>query len=285
MRTFCLFAAAGLLALLASPATPARPDAPMAASPWVELHSARVRLVAGPTAVAVGTPFVAGVEIVLAEGWKTYWRMPGEAGVPPLFDWSGSDNAAGIEVRYPAPVRLQEPGAQTVGYKGAVVFPVEVMPADASRPVVLKLALEAGICREICIPGEARLALTLAPQQARALPAELAQALARVPRRQAVRRSTDPELVNAALVAGADGGARLVVDARIPGSAAGADLFIEAPESLYVPLPKQAPAGAVGAVRFEAGLAPDLVRDLAGKVLTLTLVSESGASEALWKVP
>ena len=73
--------------------------------------------------------YLAGVEITLAEGWKTYWRTPGDAGVPPLFDWTGSTNVAAIKVRYPAPIataqsRLPRPSATRI----RVIFPVEVTP-------------------------------------------------------------------------------------------------------------------------------------------------------------
>ena len=65
------------------------------ASPWVELNTARVRLLAGPARSAkAAKSYLAGVEITLADGWKTYWRMPGDAGVPPNFDWAGSTNVA-----------------------------------------------------------------------------------------------------------------------------------------------------------------------------------------------
>ena len=104
------------------------------ASPWVELHAARVRLLAGPPAVKSAKSYLAGVEITLAEGWKTYWRTPGDAGVPPTFDWAGSTNLATIKVGYPAPRRMQEPGAETIGYTSAVIFPVEVVPRDAASP-------------------------------------------------------------------------------------------------------------------------------------------------------
>ena len=83
--------------------------------------------------------------------------MPGDAGVPPTFDWAGSANAATIKVLYPAPMRMPEAGGEAIGYKQAVLFPIEVTPQDPAKPVVLKLALEFGICREICIPATAKL--------------------------------------------------------------------------------------------------------------------------------
>ena len=200
------------------------------ASPWVELHAARVRLLAGAPAVKSAKSYLAGVEITLAEGWKTYWRTPGDAGVPPLFDWTGSTNVAAIKVRYPAPHRMQEPGAETIGYKSAVIFPVEVVPSDPGKPVDLKLTAEFGVCRDICIPAEAKLSLTLLPSQLEgdASPALIA-ALERVPRPQASRRASDPEVRR--VTASLDGGApRLSIEARFPQGGRGADVFVEAPD-------------------------------------------------------
>src|SRR5688500_315903 len=145
LRTAALAAAA--LALAA--ATPARGEPARdadAASPWVELHASRARLVASQAKAAGGTR-LAGVEIAMSDGWKTYWRTPGDAGIPPQYDWSGSTNAASLKVLYPTPMRMAEAGGEVIGYKHAVLFPVEVTPRDPAKPVSLKLALEFGICR------------------------------------------------------------------------------------------------------------------------------------------
>jgi DsbC/DsbD-like thiol-disulfide interchange protein len=257
-----------------------------AASPWLELHAARVRLLAGPPAVKSAKSYLAGMEVTLAEGWKTYWRTPGDAGVPPLFDWTGSTNAAAIKVLYPAPHRMQEPGAQTIGYSSAVIFPVEVTPSDPSKPVDLKLTAEFGICREICVPAEAKLSLALSPSQldGQPLPA-LVAALELVPRPQQSRRATDPEMRR--ITASLDGSPpRLSIEARFPAGSRGADVFVEATDGLYVPLPKRLPDGADGTLRFEVDLSRGgNARDLKGKTLTLTLVSDRGATEATWTVP
>ncbi len=93
-----------------------------------------------------------GVHLQLGEGWKTYWRMPGEAGVPPEFDWSASASMARGEVLYPVPQRIADAGGETIGYKHEVVFPVRVYPADPATPVELKLALFAGVCKDVCVP-------------------------------------------------------------------------------------------------------------------------------------
>jgi DsbC/DsbD-like thiol-disulfide interchange protein len=256
------------------------------ASPWVELNSARVRLVAGGSLDKAAGSYLAGVEIALAEGWKTYWRTPGDAGVPPAFDWAGSVNVASVKVRYPAPTRLPEPAAETIGYKGVVLFPVDVVPQDARKPVALKLALSLGICREICIPAEASLDLALAPsQRAGDTPPALAAALERVPRPQASRRAGDPKLER--VTASLEGDRpHLAIEASFPQGGRGADVFVEALDGLYVPQPKRLAGGATGTLRFEVDLSRgDNARELRGKTLTLTLVDEAGATEVTWTVP
>jgi DsbC/DsbD-like thiol-disulfide interchange protein len=252
------------------------------ATAWADLHAGRARLVSGP-AKAAGASYLAGVEIVLAEGWKTYWRMPGDAGVPPVFDWTGSANVASVKVLYPAPKRMAEAGGQVIAYKGSVLFPVEVTPQEPGKPVGLKLTLELGICREICIPATANFDLAIVPGQPGPAAPQIAAALAQVPRPHAARRPGDPELKRVAVDRG---GAvpRLVVEAAFGAGGQGADVFVEAPDGLFVPLPKR-PAASGAVLRFEAELAGGLDRDLQGKTLTLTLIGDAGASEAVWRVP
>jgi len=250
---------------------------------WVDLHGARARLISSPARNANGR-YLAGLEVALEEGWKTYWRMPGDAGVPPTFDWSGSANAAAIKVLYPAPVRMPEAGGEVVGYKRSVVFPVDVTPQDPGKPVELKLTLELGICREICIPAAASFSLILTPGRTSAPAPQIAAALELVPRPQTARRAGDPELERVAV--DREGRVpRLIIEAMFRGGDKGADVFVEAPDGLYIPLPKRSAAAANGVARFETELAGGLDKDLKGKMLTLTLVGETGASEAEWRVP
>jgi DsbC/DsbD-like thiol-disulfide interchange protein len=269
---------------------------PGLASSWAELNNGRVRLVAGAPAAAGAQAYLAGVEVGLAKGWKTYWRMPGDAGVPPMFDWEGSSNVASVRVLYPAPLRLSEPAAETIGYKDAVLFPVEVVPKDASRPVELALNIEFGICRDICIPAQAKLSLTVSPATLVARPSpQIEAALDRVPRPHASRRRMDPKLESA--TATLEGAApRLTFEASFPRGADSADLFIEAPDGLYVPMARRLPDAAAPAaltadandalVHFEVDLSRSgNARELKGKTLTLTLVSAAGAAEIAWTVP
>lgn len=286
MSTARIFSCVTIVAALAAAASPQSQAATDLASPWTELHAARVRLIAGPGAAKQSTSFLAGVEISMADGWKTYWRVPGDAGVPPVFDWAASDNVGAIKVLYPAPKRLSEPAAETIGYKGSVVFPVEVTPLDAAKPVVLKLTLEFGVCRDICVPAEAVMAITIPAKGWSGGPPlqPIAVALERVPRPRAARRASDPDFKR--VMATLDGPeARLVVEAAFPGGSNGAELFVEAPDGLFVPMPTKSEQPG-GVVRFASDLARGgNAKEFKGKVLTLTLVSEAGATETSWTVP
>jgi len=289
---------AALGAVVIADGAAAQSQAPAQAPVWSELLNARARLIGGAPATAGAKSYLAGVEIALDEGWKTYWRMPGDAGVPPNFDWSGSSNVAALNVLYPAPQRMSEPAADTVGYKHAVLFPVEVVPKDASQPVRLALAVEFGVCREICIPAEARLSLALTPAQMASTPSPaMLAALEKVPRPSRSRYAEDPRVTRAS--AFLEGGQpHLVIVARFPKGEHGADLFVEAPDGLYLPMAKRVPnPSGPGEARLEADIGNDLVHfevdlaragnahELKGKALRLTLVSEAGASETSWTVP
>ena len=242
-------------------------------SDWVEGHSSRARLIAGSG--------MAGVEVQMPEGWKTYWRTPGDAGgVPPSFDWSKSENLAAATVLYPAPKRFSDGAGDTVGYKGTVVFPVRLIAKDPAKPIDLRLSLEYGVCKEICIPAEAALSLAVAPDKGSEVPDELATALKLVPAPEGERRTGDPVLRR---VVSELRGAKpnIVLETEFPSGSEHADLFIEAPQGLFVPLPKKTADDGSGRVTFQVDLSEDVdLQALKGQKLTATLVSDNGQSEA-----
>ena len=109
---------------------------------------------------------MAGLTIRLAPGWKTYWRNPGDAGIPPRFDWSGSENVADIQIVWPRPHAFDSFGLRTLGYKDAVTLPLRVTPTDPSAPIRLALTLDYGICSDICVPERAELSMRVGPGDA-----------------------------------------------------------------------------------------------------------------------
>ncbi len=106
---------------------------------------------------------MAAVELQLAPGWKTYWRSPGDAGIPPVFDWSGSQNVKSVRIHWPAPQVFELNGMQTIGYHERLVLPVEITPDDPSLPMRLAVSVELGVCDEICLPASLSLVSDLAP--------------------------------------------------------------------------------------------------------------------------
>lgn len=96
---------------------------------------------------------MAAVELELAPGWKTYWRSPGDAGIPPVFDWSGSENVKSVRLHWPVPEVFDSNGMQTIGYHEHLVLPIEITPEDPTRSVRLAVAVTLGVCDEICLPA------------------------------------------------------------------------------------------------------------------------------------
>lgn len=280
VRSNVLKAAAAGLALLSSAKWSVAGEL---ASPWSDgKRQSKARLVAGTVA---GKP-AAAVEIVLSEGWKTYWRVPGDAGgVPPAFDWSKSENVESAKVLFPAPTRFTDKLGDTLGFKGTATFPVVVTPKDATKPVSLALVLEYGICRELCIPVEAELTLIVPAGDAGPMPAAVTAAWERVPRMSNARRPMDPKLIKAEVKL--DGpNPSLAIEAEFPGGTTNAAIYVESSSNDYIPLPKLGSAIPAGAdrLRFEIDLTGAVdPAGIRGKDAKVTLVSAQGQTEATFK--
>ncbi|MCA0962726.1 protein-disulfide reductase DsbD domain-containing protein [Salipiger bermudensis] len=103
---------------------------------------------------------VAALHLSLAPGWKTYWRAPGDAGIPPSFDWAGSENAGGIDVLWPTPHVFWQSGMRSVGYKDELVLPLRITPRG-DGPIALRTEMQLGLCKDICLPHTLRINATL----------------------------------------------------------------------------------------------------------------------------
>ncbi len=253
-------------ALLAVPAGAVQAETTTA---WIEHPNSRVRLIADDTGMI-------GVELQLAAGWKTYWRMPGDAGVPPSFDWAGSEGITGFEVLYPAPISMSDQGGTAVGYKDRVVFPVR-LTRDAGTTAKIALEFSYGVCKDVCIPIDSKQSLMLGPTVANpsALPSSptLKAALALVPRATMEPAKATPALLSAAYELT---GVTPHVTFKTRGAV---DVFIEAPDSLFVPLTQKLD-DKEGVATFVVDLSksPDL-KDLAGKTLRVTVTGPQGSIE------
>jgi len=256
---------------------------------WDKGYQSRARLIAGRGPHDGTMQIIAGVQIEMPPGWKTYWRNPGEAGgVPPEFDWSKSENVKDIRVLFPAPKRLADQMGDSIGYSEKVVFPVIVSPADPSKPVGMALDLFYGVCREICIPAEAKISLKIPTAgTASGLPFALADMLRRVPAAPSDKGELVGDTPTSAprLVA-----SRFVFDGPKPhahfdvefgGDGSQGDLFVEGPTGTYLPMAKKVEASAQGSTSFKLDLAEVDMAELKGTTLRLTLVSPGASHEVV----
>ncbi|WP_099508838.1 protein-disulfide reductase DsbD domain-containing protein [Microvirga ossetica] len=188
-------------------------------------HS-RARLISGGTQ---GNHWLAGIEITLDPGFKTYWRNPGDSGLPPRFDWSGSENVAGAEVRFPAPYRHEDAAGVAYVYGKKVLLPVLVKAKDPGKPVKLVLSVEYGVCKDICIPARADLSLGLTDDGPGRSTIEAA--LAKVPVAQALGAQGDLSVLAVEPVK--QDKPAYTVTIRAPSGAKPA-LFAEGPENWYL---------------------------------------------------
>jgi DsbC/DsbD-like thiol-disulfide interchange protein len=253
------------------------------ASRWDGEPHGATRLIAGASLKSAGTKLVrAGIEIRLDPGWKTYWRYPGDSGVPPTLDFAGSENIKSVTTLWPAPERFADgAGGYSIGYHGDVVLPLRIVPNDATKPSSLRLKLGYAVCGKLCMPAQADLDLTLSGKAGAEEPTLIA-AEARVPRRLAlgdgrgfgiasVHRQTEGKRERVVVVIAAPDGVPV-------------ELFVEGPTPDWaLPLP-QATSPAAGSTpgmrqfTFDLdGLPPGAPTE--GALLTFTAVSPSEAIE------
>lgn len=100
---------------------------------------------------------MAALHLRLAQGWKTYWRAPGDAGIPPRFDWSGSHNLAGVRLHWPRPSVFDTAGLRTIGFADELVLPMEFSLRDPAAPAQISATVELGVCETVCIPVTLRI--------------------------------------------------------------------------------------------------------------------------------
>jgi DsbC/DsbD-like thiol-disulfide interchange protein len=276
----CFGVALALGAVLGSAGIGAATGAAPSASPWVASTNSKARLVSGTLDLDGKPTLFAGVQLRLNPGWKTYWKNPGDSGVPPSFDWAGSKNLKHAELLFPAPRRFADANGTAIGYEDEVTFPVKLTPEREGEPIELKLALDYGLCKDLCIPNNVSLGLMLPADLGKGDAALLESVLARVPNEALAGALPEIIGVNAKL----DGEApELVVDASFPPGATGTDLFIDAGD-VFVPVPSPLGPIADGKQRFAVTFAsPKEAAALKGKTLALTLVSDQGSTETKWK--
>lgn len=278
LRTIRGFLATGLAGAALLGAAAADP----AATDWVENDFGRSRLVAAYDAVgpAGSGPVLLGWQMELDDGWKTYWRTPGEAGLPPVFDFAGSINLAAAEIRFPLPERFELFGIETYGYGGLVTLPLEVALEEDGGALRIAAKVDYMVCKDICVPLQESYLLTLEPargaQTFSAHRGAIFTALQRVP--QAWESADQALSVTAVrLTAGPDKSERLTV---IAANATGAvmDLIVELPEPFEPGKRTIEFAGDGSWTAFTYPILPADGAGLGGAEVVLTLSDQTGAA-------
>jgi DsbC/DsbD-like thiol-disulfide interchange protein len=209
-----------------------------------------------------------GVYITMQKGWKTYWRVPGDGGVPPSFDWSGSENVETTRVMMPLPHRFKDENGEGIGYKTEVVFPVDVKPKDPSKPARLDLKIFYAVCNDICVPVQARVRVNIDASTVSASDKfRLRVARATVPVEPDAGRLAVTSLKQVDI----DGKLALEVSLKGIRSPADTDIFVEAAGNSYFRKPELvSQSGDTGTWRIAVDSYGDAV-SLAGKPVRLTV--------------
>jgi DsbC/DsbD-like thiol-disulfide interchange protein len=243
------------------------------ASPWQRGSHAAVRLLAGSHS---GPVLLGGVAIQIDPGWKTYWRTPGDSGVPPRFDFSKSDNIEAVTVLWPAPMKFDDgAGGFSLGYHDQVVLPLRIVPKSNDKPVTLRAIINYAVCEKICIPVDANTELTFA-SVASTEDSALFSALDTVPKPASIG---DPNPLTIRDVK-REGKSTVLVDVISPADKP-VNLFVEGPTPEWgLPVPKLLDHGPPGVKRFTFeldGIPPGTSAD--GAALKLTLVGSDRSYE------
>jgi DsbC/DsbD-like thiol-disulfide interchange protein len=258
-------ATAGLTAILLATSLAASAHAEDA-SPWQRDGHSAVRLLAGSRSGAV---LLGGVAFQLQPGWKTYWRTPGDSGVPPRFDFSKSDNVEAVTVLWPAPKKFDDgAGGVSLGYHDQIVLPLRIVAKSVDKPVTLRAEINYAVCEKLCIPVDAKAELSF-NNVASTEDSALSAALDTVPKPANVG-DPNPLTIRDVKREGKD---QVLVDVVAPDDRA-VSLFVEGPTPDWgLPVPKQVEQSPPGVKRFSFqldGVPPGVNPD--GAALKLTLV-------------
>jgi len=269
-RAKSLFGLVLTVFLVGGPSLAASGGEPPFASAFDKARTSSARLLAGER--DKDGFYAAAVEIDLDPGVVTYWRQPGDAGSPPVFNFSGSTNVASVEVRYPAPKHMDEAGSLVAGYDANVTFPLRVAPRDPKAPVVLVLALDYAACGKICLPARARLSLPLPPGGASPYAGQIAQALALVPKQLA------PAEAKGLLALSRRDDKPNAWRLRYLGRERVQDLFAEAPEPMFLDSARTGDGDGFD-LTLVASCCGAAEPQQSGVAATLTIVTDAGAFE------
>lgn len=259
---------ATFIMLLALSILPERVDAQ-------EAEYISARLVPGQTGAENG-PVDMALQIDLKDGWYTYWRMPGDSGLAPVFDWQGSENVAKAELFWPAPQRFTTMDLQSFGYLDKVVFPLSVTPIEAGKDITLHLKADLMVCKNICIPQTVTMMRVFHGGEA----ASHADSVIVNAAQETLPKKQDKNLSIDTVVLGQNA---VVITARSRnGWSEPVDAIVETDEALLTAPPeilRQAQDSSVAILKIPAPEGMNLATELFGKTVNILLIKDSTAIE------
>lgn len=262
---FFAFLLLGLVGLCA----PAMAQQDEAVSAWSRSSHSQMRLIAGGRTSDGG--YRIGVEISMNAGFKTYWRMPGDAGIPPSFDWSASSNMGSVALRWPAPVRFVDAGVTTLGYKDRVIFPAVVRAVDTAKPTVITLNFDYAVCERICIPAKGSATIRLPDAQETSQTAALNLFRAQTPRTVEPGKNGDQLGLRSAVVVAIGGRKAVEISVSTPAGGKLEDAFLEGPDGWIFGAPELVSTdGEQTVLRLSVEDKPKSIVGVVPIVLTLT---------------
>jgi thiol:disulfide interchange protein/DsbC/DsbD-like thiol-disulfide interchange protein len=145
------------------------------AAPWsahaegavVTTEQVRAELVAhAPDGVAPGKPLWLGLQIEHQPHWHTYWKNPGDSGLPTTLAWQLPAGVVAGEIAWPTPKKLPIGPLVNYGYEGTLLLPVPatVSPSFNGKSLDLKLSAQWLVCKDVCIPQQGEFALSIPAQ-------------------------------------------------------------------------------------------------------------------------
>jgi thiol:disulfide interchange protein DsbD len=122
-----------------------------------------VALLSERVAVEPGRPFYVGLQMKMRRGWHTYWKNPGDSGMPLRIAWNLPDGFSAGSIEWPTPERIHESTLMSYGYSREVLIPIEITPPErlAADSVTLAGTFEWLECKDVCVPGSAVLRLSM----------------------------------------------------------------------------------------------------------------------------
>lgn len=242
------------------------------ASAWYHAEGGSIRIITAGAPDDDGN-LRAALEIRLQPGWKTYWRDPGDSGVPPTLQVDAGGSEAAVEIGFPAPSRFDDSYSRWAGYDHSVALALTVQIPAMMQPAPIRARTFLGICETICIPVEAEFDVPLYA------PADPEEAAAVTSAFDALPQPARPGFEARAVKVDSDA---ILIETDLPANATIVDLFVAGTSSLTLGVPELSDSATVAAFR---------VPILYGKVengpgeLAYTLVTTAGAVDGHLTLP